>query len=127
MPKIDLHERLFTSLVNKKYSNEELEQILPVAKAELDGYNVEEKSYRVELNDTNRPDLWSTAGVARLLNSYATHRVKKYDFFSTKEKSKDDGGRTIIVDSSAQTVRPFSVGFAITGVAVDEEILLSLI
>jgi phenylalanyl-tRNA synthetase beta chain len=104
-----------------------LEEVFPVAKAELDGHDVEEGIYKIELNDTNRPDLWSAAGVARQLASYRDSSILQYDFFSTEEETLDSEGRFLIVHESAALVRPFSIGFAATGKVVDEEILLNLI
>ena len=70
MPKIEVHETLLESLLTQHYTDEALEEIFPVAKAELDGHDTDEHLYKIELNDTNRPDLWSAAGVARALNTY---------------------------------------------------------
>ncbi|NLA93206.1 MAG: hypothetical protein GX842_07255, partial [Spirochaetales bacterium] len=55
MPKIEVHEKLFNALLGATYTNDELEEMLPVAKAELDWYDAEEELYKFELNDTNRP------------------------------------------------------------------------
>lgn len=127
MPKIEVHENLFNSLLGTSYTDEQLEAVFPVAKAELDGHDVVEKLYKIELNDTNRPDLWSAAGVARQLVSYRDKTIASYDFFSTAEEEVDSEGRRLIVHESAALVRPFSIGFAATGKVVDEEILLNLI
>ena len=69
MPKIDAPEKIFFSLLGRKMSDEELVNIFPVAKAELDGHDEKEGVIKIELNDTNRPDLWSAAGVARALTT----------------------------------------------------------
>ncbi len=127
MPKIEVHENLFNSLLGTSYTDDQLESIFPVAKAELDGHDEAEGLYKIELNDTNRPDLWSAAGVARQLVSYRDRTIAQYDFFSTPEETLDSEGRKLIVHESAKMVRPFSIGFAATGVVVDEEILLNLI
>ena len=71
MPKIECNEKLFFEAIGKKYSYDELEDVLPCAKAELDekpdfSLPENERVVKIELNDTNRPDLWSTNGVARL-------------------------------------------------------------
>ncbi len=127
MPKIEAHETLFESLLIKKYSDEALEDIFPVAKAELDGHDTEEHLYKIELNDTNRPDLWSAAGVARALNTYEKGEVPSYDFFSDEKGSKDSQGRRLIIDASVEVVRPYSIGFAVKGKVIDEMILDALI
>ena len=72
MPKIDVNEKLFFNLLGEKYSYDVLEQRLTCAKAELDEKPdpkapENERTIKIELNDTNRPDLWSTAGLARQL------------------------------------------------------------
>lgn len=127
MPKIEVHEQLFETLLGETFSDGRLETLLPVAKAELDGHDREQGLYKIELNDTNRPDLWSAAGIARQLNAYRTGRLPRYDFFSTAEMPADSEERRLIVHESAALVRPFSIGFAVGGRVVDEEILLNLI
>lgn len=127
MPKIEVHEDLFNSLLNHSYSDDELEMIFPVAKAELGSHDKSERLYKIELNDTNRPDLWSASGVTRALNTYETIQPPTYDFFSSKDETKESGGRELITHSSVKEVRPFSVGFCVTGKVVDDKILESLI
>ena len=127
MPKIDAPEKLFFDLLGKEMSDQELIDIFPVAKAELDGHDKENKVIKIELNDTNRPDLWSPAGVARALSTYELEEIPYYDFFSTKEESKDSGNRVIIDHESAIGIRDFSIGFACRGVEVDDDMLVNLI
>ncbi|HPK64526.1 MAG TPA: phenylalanine--tRNA ligase subunit beta [Sphaerochaeta sp.] len=113
MPKIETNARYFYELVGKTLTTEELEAILPVAKAELDDYDGE--ILKIELNDTNRPDLWSPAGIARLLRSYWEIEAPLYDFFSTSEETFDHEGRVVIVDASVTPIRPYGIGFAARG------------
>lgn len=125
MPKIETHENLFYSLCGKRYTDDELVEIFPVAKAELDGR--EGDKLKIELNDTNRPDLWSAAGVARALKTYESGKKYEYNFFSTKDEQKDSGNRLIIDDASALGIRDYSIAFAAKGCKVTEELLLTLI
>jgi phenylalanyl-tRNA synthetase beta chain len=125
MPKIETTGRLFFSLLGKTLRDSELEALLPVAKAELDGH--EGDVLKIELNDTNRPDLWSAAGIVRLLKSYEKEEVVLYDFFSTADVTFDSEGRSLIVDASVKEVRPFSIGFAARGHKVSEDDLEALI
>lgn len=128
MPKIETSGKLLFSLMGKQYTDEQLEKYFPVAKAELDGHDEEQDLYKIELNDTNRPDLWSSAGLARQLRQYMSGDTPVlYDFFSTSEAAMDDGGRQLIIDKSARKVRPYSIGFAATGVTVDGDILQAII
>ena len=127
MPKIEVQERFFQSLLGISCSDDQLESLLPVAKAELDGRDDESGNLKIELNDTNRPDLWSAAGVARQLKTYRTGEFPFYDFFSTEDETFESGDRTLIIHETANQVRPYSIGFAVTGKQVDETILLNLI
>lgn len=125
MPKIETTGKHFYRLLGKTLSDAELEAIFPVAKAELDGH--EDDVLKIELNDTNRPDLWSAAGLARQLKAYWGIEAPLYDFFSTSEEAFDHEGRVLIVDASAKEVRPYSIGFAARGHKVDEDELEALI
>ncbi|WP_320128236.1 phenylalanine--tRNA ligase subunit beta [uncultured Sphaerochaeta sp.] len=125
MPKIETTGKQFYSLLGKTLTDSEMEDIFPVAKAELDGH--EGDTIKIELNDTNRPDLWSAAGIARQLRSYWGEGETLYDFFSTKDETFDNEGRCLIVDKSVAEVRPYSIGFAVKGHTVSDEDLVALI
>ena len=127
MPKIDAPENIFYSLLGRKMSDDELVSIFPVAKAELDGHDTEHHVIKIELNDTNRPDLWSPAGVARALKCYETGVIPEYDFFSSKDEEKDFEGRMVIDDESVIGIRDYSIGFAAKGRIVDDDLLVNLI
>ncbi|MFA6682265.1 MAG: phenylalanine--tRNA ligase subunit beta [Sphaerochaeta sp.] len=125
MPKIETSEELFYGLLGKTLTDSQLEAILPVAKAELDGH--EDDILKIELNDTNRPDLWSAAGVARLLKAYWGVEAPVYDFCSTKDETFESEGRVLQVHSSVSKVRPYGIAFAAKGHAIDEGDLEALI
>lgn len=125
MPKIEVPEKLFFSLAGREYTDDEMNDIFPVAKAELDGR--EEGSIKIELNDTNRPDLWSVAGVARALKTYESGEIPEYNFFSSASKTMDCGGRVHVDDESALGIRDFSISFAADGCRVTEDLLVNLI
>ncbi len=127
MPKIEVYERTFYEYVGRSMSTDELEAILPVAKAELDGRDEKEGILKIELNDTNRPDLWSTAGLARQLRVYLGGKIPSYPFFSTRERLADAGSRKVIVDPSARAVRPYIVAFEVSGKKVDDASLKDII
>ena len=87
MPKIDVNEETFYSLSGRRWtSKEEFEEALVCAKAELDedsdkSLPASERTLKIELNDTNRPDLWGTAGCARQLRVYYGKDAPVYPFF----------------------------------------------
>ena len=127
MPKFETSEKMFYGLMGRPYTDAELEDIFPRAKAELDGHDTENHVLKIELNDTNRPDLWSAMGLARLLKNYDNPAPRQYDFFSSKVYTADNKGRELHVGPRAKDVRPFSCGFVAADKEVDEEILLTLI
>ena len=113
MPKIEVNQEAFFRLANQKYTVQELVDKLPVLKSEVDG--AEGDTLKLEFNDTNRPDLWSTAGAARGLRVYYQGWDPKYPFFSTPEKQQDNGGRTLVVDPELKNIRPYCSAFAVRG------------
>ncbi len=127
MPKIDVHQEALFGLLGKRMSDAELEEILPAAKAELDASADENGIIKIELNDTNRPDLWSTAGLARQLASYLGSPRKEYDFLSSEVEQKDHGNRVVEVDPALEEIRPFVAAFAIAGHPMSEVELDDLI
>lgn len=127
MPKIDVNERLFFDLVGRRMEKAELELALESAKAELDGWGDDpegkgERIIKIELNDTNRPDLWSTAGIARLLRIRDGGGIPEYPFFSREGDERPSDYR-LAVDSSIQAIRPYMAGFVISGKPIDDAML----
>ena len=133
MPKIECNEKLFFQQLGKKYDYDTLENLLPCAKAELDEkpdmtQSEDERVVKIELNDTNRPDLWSTNGVARQLRIHAGGKTADYEkFLSRKDNIKPYGNKIVIVDPEVKEVRPYMVAFMITGKPIDEPMLKDII
>ena len=130
MPKIEVNESLFFSLLGRRCDASELEQMLPAAKAELDEWvsdpDQEQPTIKIELNDTNRPDLWSTAGLARALRIRETGERPAYPFFS-REGSARPAARKVAVEASVKEVRPFLAGFFVAGKAITDAVLKDII
>ncbi|MCX7025316.1 MAG: phenylalanine--tRNA ligase subunit beta [Spirochaetes bacterium] len=131
MPKIEVNETLFFSLVGRRYDAAELEKLLPVAKAELDEWNRDEgneddRVIKIELNDTNRPDLWSTAGLARALRIYSGDPVPDYPFFSRDGDQREAVFR-IVVDASVRKPRPYIAAFVVSGKPITDAMLKDVI
>lgn len=131
MPKIEVNEQLFFSLLGARPDATELEDILPTAKAELDGWDqesgkAEERTIKIELNDTNRPDLWSTAGLARQLRTHRTKSVPEYKFFVPLGETRKTR-YCVEVEESVRSVRPYLAGFVAKGPPVTDAMLRDLI
>ncbi len=127
MPTIEVYKDTFFAFLGKEMTLDELEELLPAAKAELDGYDEQEGILKIELNDTNRPDLWSTAGLSRQLRVYSGGRKPAYAFFSDPGATLDSGGRLVEVDAALENIRPYVAAFVVTGRQIDEPALKDVI
>lgn len=133
MPKIEVNEKLFFNLLGKKYDYDTLERKLVCGKAELDekpdmSQSEDERVIKIELNDTNRPDLWSTGGITRQLRLHEGAKRSDYSkFISRAGAIKDCGSRIITVEEGLKDVRPFMVSFVISGKAIDDPMLKDII
>ena len=128
MPKIEVYREAFTRLLREPtITDDQLEAIFPFAKAELDEPANADGVMKIELNDTNRPDLWSSAGLARALNLARGAQTPRYPFFSDATVRRESGSRRVVVDRSVEAVRPYIVAFVMRGPAVTEAVLKDLI
>jgi len=134
MPKIEVNEEIFYSLAGRPNGwsdKEEFEEILTCAKAELDedsdkNLPAGERTLKIELNDTNRPDLWGTAGCARQLKIYNSGKRPEYDFFSMPGKLKKAVNK-VKIDASVKQVRPYLAGFIASGKDITDSMLRDMI
>jgi len=132
MPKIECNEKLFFEAIGKKYTYDALEDVLPCAKAELDekpdtSLPENERVVKIELNDTNRPDLWSTNGVARQIKLHEGGKTVDYMKLMSNFGNNDYEGRTITVDPELKDIRPYMVAFMIAGKPIDDAMLKDII
>ncbi|HTZ52554.1 MAG TPA: phenylalanine--tRNA ligase subunit beta, partial [Spirochaetia bacterium] len=127
MPKIDVNEELFFRTLGRRFEAEELKALLVTAKAELDDWPAGEGVLRIELNDTNRPDLWSTLGLARQLSIYLTGNVPSYPFFSRAGAMQKTVDRRVVVDKGLRDIRPFIGSFVAEGREVTDALLREII
>jgi phenylalanyl-tRNA synthetase beta chain len=135
MPKIEVNEQIFYTMASptgRRWENKEaFEEALTCAKAELDEDSDKslpeaERVLKIELNDTNRPDLWGTAGCARQLRVYHGGARPEYPFFSRPGDIKK-AAHTVKVAKSVQQVRPFLAGFIASGKAISDPALRDMI
>lgn len=119
MPKIEVNALELSRLAGlPDLSPSELERRLAVMKGELDGW--EDDTAKIELNDTNRPDLWCVEGVARALrcaeNGSESHL-----------SSLPEPQAVVEVDACMAEIRPYVAVFRARGWAPDRQGLDSLI
>ncbi len=147
MPKIELYQNALFSYIGRSLPHEELEVLLEAAKGEIDEPVDADGIMKIELNDTNRPDLWSTAGLGRALRIYLGGEIPRYDFFSRAAGHpiagrvegtgarpgtgdpgmRDPAHRRVIVDPRLREYRPYIAAFAVSGKPIDDPSLKDLI
>ena len=141
MPKIEVNEEIFYTLAGSRWaSKQEFEEALSCAKAELDedsdkSLPPSERILKIELNDTNRPDLWGTAGCARQLRTNNGGCIPDYSFFSGNKRGPGSGNSNgnqntkykVLVEKSVQQVRPYLTGFVASGKTVSDPLLRDMI
>lgn len=97
MPTIEINLKDLENLVGKKI--EDVEELLSYAKVE-----VEEKNgdyLKIEVKDTNRPDLWSVEGIARLLKGILDVEKGIPNYKVEKSNLK------VFVDKNVENVRKY--------------------
>ena len=132
MPKIEVNEKLFFNAIGRKYSYDDLEAVFPCAKAELDekpdmSQSDDERVIKIELNDTNRPDLWSLNGVARQIKIHEGGKTVDYMKIMSNKGNNNYEDRVVNVDPELKDIRPYMVAFMIAGKAIDDAMLKDII
>jgi len=123
LPTIQVKMKDLETLLGGSLTISELGNRLPLVKGEIKGYDEATGEIKLELNDTNRPDLWCVEGVARQIK---THRMKKavpYPFYLGKRKA----AAVIEVEPSLKTIRPYIGACIARGLTIDDETLVQLI
>ena len=87
MPTITLKKKDLDRLIGRSLSLARLEKEWPLVKGELKEYDEATDDLKLELNDTNRPDLWCVEGVARQIKAHLTQKPPSYPFYNGKPKT----------------------------------------
>lgn len=119
MPTIFVDRDDFSQLMGEPIDADKLSEMLDLVKGEYKGDD-EQGRMRVELNDTNRPDLWSAEGIARQLRCAAGRR-RDYPFFSGEPAGQ------IVVEPDMHKIRPYVGAFIVEGVKVNQSSLEQII
>ncbi|MDH4186548.1 MAG: phenylalanine--tRNA ligase subunit beta, partial [Nitrospira sp.] len=102
---------------------EQLEESLMLVKGELKGQNLDSGELRIELQDSNRPDLWCCEGIARQIRVRRQGSLATYNFLAAKSKPL----KRLNVGPGMEKVRPFVAACTATGYRVTQEGLAQLI
>jgi len=119
MPTIEVNRADIELLLGERITEKRLLALLPLVKGEMKEWT--EDILKIELNDSNRPDLWSAEGIARQIRIHAHGARSVYSFFSQEAKQK------IVVSKAVQAIRPYLGGFLVRGLTITEAMLTQLI
>jgi phenylalanyl-tRNA synthetase beta chain len=115
MPSIEVSKNMLEKLAGKTVNEKDFE----IVKAEID--SIEKDKIKIDMSDTNRPDLWSVEGIARALRGY-------YGLSRGVPEIKIARGKNqIIVDKNIKAIRPFIAGFVAKNLKITEEFLIDVI
>lgn len=101
----------------------QIEEWLPLVKGELKDHNPDSGELRIELQDSNRPDLWCCEGIARQIRVKQQGRLATYSFLQKTSTSR----KRVTVSAGMEQVRPFVAACAAIGYRVTQEGLAQLI
>ncbi len=129
MPTISINRKDFEQLLGQRsttaepMTSEVIESWLCWVKGELKDHEQETDELRVELQDSNRPDLWSCEGIARQIRTKLTGAPSPYPFFHARSRPT----RRLIVSPGLESVRPYVAACSAVGYEVNEAGLTQLI
>ncbi|TKS59027.1 MAG: phenylalanine--tRNA ligase subunit beta [Nitrospira sp.] len=129
MPTISIFKDDFETLLagpqarTSPVSLEQLEEWLMLVKGEIKGHNPETGELRIELQDSNRPDLWCCEGIARQIRIKQQGKLKPYPFLKQKPRAT----QLLMVVPGLERVRPHIAACTARGYRVTEEGLAQLI
>lgn len=123
MPTITVEKQDLCQLLGRDYTLNELEPLMDYVKGELKDYTLETDELKIELKDTNRPDLWCPEGVARQIR-FTQANGAYVDFMETLQTSSP---KQVLVDADIQPIRPYIGAFIAIGVPVSEAFLIQMI
>jgi phenylalanyl-tRNA synthetase beta chain len=119
MPSIEVSYKDLCELVGKRLSIEKLKEAVEYAKCEIEA--VDRDLIKIEVKDTNRPDLWSAEGIAREIKGRITRErgCPKYKVRKSKV--------VVEVDKKNAKVRPLTVCAVVRNLKLSEAALSQLI
>lgn len=120
MPTLDVSYRDLCNLIGKDISEEEIKtRAIMFAKGEIDEFT-QDGDIKVDEKDTNRPDLWSTEGLAReIAGRYGKEGAPKYQ--------TEESGLRVKVDPNVKDIRPFTVCAVVSNINITENMLIQMI
>ncbi|MGH7256473.1 MAG: phenylalanine--tRNA ligase subunit beta [Nitrospirales bacterium] len=123
MPTISITRKDLEQLLGRAVSLKQLDAWLPWVKGEFKGVDAATGAWRIELQDSNRPDLWCCEGLARQIRAKLEGRAGSYPFF----KPGKGLTRRIEVAAGLEPVRPYVAACAARGAPMSADALAQFI
>ncbi len=123
MPTIQVKKKDLEELIGRPLAMPDLARRLPWVKGEIKDYDEANGEFKLELNDTNRPDLWCVEGVARQIRMQWDKKAASYPFYESRRKPAG----VVEVATSVKTIRPYMGACIARGLSIREETLTQLI
>lgn len=121
MPTISFSLKDLSNLVGKSISIKQLEELVPFAKSELEGYDEKSDEVTLGVGDTNQPYLWSVEGLARLFKGVLGKESGLPELDAIKSSYE------VVVDNSVKPIRPFVAAFVAKKGKMDDYLLKQMI
>ena len=113
MPTIEISKRDLEEMCGKKFSEQELSLLLECVKGEVE--SVEGDVVKIDMKDVNRPDLWSTSGIARELKGELGKET------GLPKISAENSNYEVKVDPALEGIRPLTVCAVVRGLKLTKE------
>lgn len=104
-------------------TSDQLDEWLMLVKGELKGQSSDTGELRIELQDSNRPDLWCCEGIARQIRIKQAGASDPYPFLSFSKAP----AKQVMVAAGLEELRPYVAACTATGYRVTQEGLAQLI
>ncbi len=124
MPTISINHKDLERLLGDRVTPDRLDSLLAGVKGELKEFAQTAGEIKIELSDSNRPDLWCVEGIARQIRCGMEKRPARYTFTDSK---KGRPRYQIRVAPEMREIRPFIGGCVARGVPMDEAVLDQII
>jgi len=121
MPTITFSLKDLQSLVGKKLTIEEVQELAHYGKGDFSGYDEGADEMKIDFGDTNLPYLWSAEGFARLIKGVLG--LQK----GIPEIKVHKSSYQVIVDKSVMKYRPYIACFAAKGHKIDDYLIKQIV
>ena len=123
MPTISINRKDLDQLLKRRATDKELDAWLPLVKGEIKDSDAATGELRIELQDSNRPDLWCVEGIARQIRCKLDGKPGAYSYVKAAKGKRDQ----VLVEKGLEGVRPFIGACKARGYRVTAEGLAQLI